>query len=178
VACLAWDAAAACDTADIESYPTEPVAQCIEAKVTVEIGGMARCDGDLERMATTGADAYAAKGNAAAAGYAGPMGGFFNADTASPIGVCAVSCLKLPIGSKIADARAATTIAASKNTPRRRVYATPHKKVVSGEGTYIATIVIAQSTIGPLVCMAVANWQNRAADQEFTFYAYYVCPPE
>lgn len=174
----AW--AGGCDTANIDGYPPEPVAQCAEAKMTVETGGMARCDGDLERMAATGADAYAAKGNPAAAEYAGPMGGFFKVAGAdpSPAGVCAVSCLKLPLGTKVVDARAATTTAASKSTPKRRVYANPSEEVVPGEATYISRIIVAKSTIGPLVCMAVANWQNRAEDQDFSFYAYYVTPPE
>lgn len=177
---LTWQAAqaAACDTASIDGYPPAPVAQCVEAKMTVGTGGIVRCDGDLEQMATAGADAYAAKGNAVAAEYAGPIEGFFKVDAADPQGACAVSCVKLPIGTEIVDARAATTTPASKNAPRHSVYAIPREEVVPGESTYISRIIVAQSTIGPLVCMAVANWHNRAADQEFTFYAYYLAPPE
>lgn len=178
VACLAWDSAAACDTATIESYPPEPVAQCLESKITLEVGGTARCDDNLEQMATAGADAYAAKGNAAAAGYAGPMGGFFDSQTTSLVGVCAISCLKLPIGSVVADARAVTTVAASKDAPERRVYVAPHSDAMVGEAPYLSSIIVAQSTIGPLVCMAFANWQNRPANQQYMFYAYYISPPE
>lgn len=174
----AW--AGACDTANIDDYPPEPIAQCAEAEMTAEIGGTARCDDDLERMATTGADAYAANGNPAAAEYAGPMGGFFNVgrENQSPAGVCAVSCLKLPLGTEIIDTRAATTTAATKTTPARRIYTTPREEVVAGDAPYISRIIVAKSTIGPLVCMAVANLQNRAPDQGFKFYAYYVSSSE
>ena len=170
-------AATACDTADIDNYPPAPAAQCAEAKITVEVGGMARCDGDLARMATSGADAYAAEGNTAAGEYTGPIGGFFKAETTDPANICAVSCLKLPTGAEIVDTRAATTTAASKGELERRVYTTVNQTVTPGTATYVSSIIVAQSTIGPMVCMAVANWQNRGA-QEFTFYAYYVIPPE
>ena len=75
--------------------------------MTVEIVGMALCDADLQHMASVGADAYAANGNPAAAEYAGPMGGFFDAPhrDRSPAGVCAVSCLKLPKGAEAIDAQ-------------------------------------------------------------------------
>lgn len=172
--------AGACETAGIEAYPPEPAAQCAEAKVTLETGGVARCDGDLEKMATAGAEEYAAKGNVAAGEYAGPMGGFFkaDADAGSAPGMCAVSCLKLPVGSAIVDARAATTVPASGNAVRQRIYATPREEAGTGEAAYISRIVMAHSTIGPLVCMAVGNWKNKAPDQEFMFYAYYAADEE
>lgn len=172
--------AGSCDTDNIDSYPPEPVAQCAQGQMTVEVGGLVQCDANLERMATLGADAYAAKGNPAAAEYAGPMGGFFKVPSETPnlAGLCAVSCLKLPLGTEIVDARAVTTTAASKSTPARRVYAVPREEVAAGDAAYISRIIVAKSTIGPLVCMAVANMHNRAADQGFNFYAYYVSSPE
>ncbi|CAN1721909.1 protein of unknown function [Hyphomicrobium sp. 1Nfss2.1] len=168
-------AVAACDTAGIDGYPAEPVAHCAEAEITAEGGSMAGCDGNLEEMATTGANAYAAKGNLAAADYAGPIGGFFDtaAERENPTNACVVSCLKLPLGSKIVETRAATTTAASQTTPMRRVYAVPRKSMLPGNAAYISKIIVVESTIGPVVCMAVANWQNRPADQGFRFYAYY-----
>lgn len=168
-------AIAACETTGIDGYPAEPVAHCAEAEITADSGSMARCDANLEEMATTGANAYAAKGNLAAAEYAGPMGGFFDtaAERESPANACVVSCLKLPLGSKIVDTRAATTSAASQTSPMRRVYAVARKSPLPGDAAYISRIIVVDSTIGPVVCMAVANWQNRPADQGFRFYAYY-----
>lgn len=144
--------------------------------MTLETGGLAPCDGDLQRMASVGADAYAANGNPAAEEYVGPMGGFFEAPVNSqrPAEVCAVSCLKLPKGAEILDARASTTTAEPKSTRVRRVYSIAREEVVASDVPYVSRIIVATSSIGPLVCMAVANLHNRASDQRFNFYAYYV----
>lgn len=172
----ASSAAAACDTANIEGYPPEPAAQCAEAEMTVEVGGMTPCHGDLQRMASVGANAYASNGNPAAAEYVGPMGGFFDAPLRdqSPAGVCAVSCIKLPKGAEIIDTRASTTTADAKSMRVRRVISTAREEVVASDAPYVSRIIVATSSIGPLVCMAVANLHNRTPDQRFDFYAYYV----